>query len=399
MSERYTKRFDLPRYLYQEGAPVIITAGALIQDTQTGQALAQLRLSSLSKETIQAVTVRLTPLDASGQRLGEDVPHRYVGLDAARDDYFGERVPVRFPDPRTCAFSVAVTEVLFADSTIWQGEETPWEPRALPQIFLEEMEDQEAAQHCRTKWGEGSRVLFQEDRDLWRCPCSALNRREEETCHRCGKRRAALPEVDLAAWSAQRAAQREEKKTAAEETRAKRKKWAKIIVPAAVVVVVIGVLLFGTIQKSADYNHAVALMEEEKYYEAMFAFDALGDYKDSEDRHLECSVKMIQQRNEGKLESVRETVLPEPEKWELSFAGDGSMVEAKYFAEVTRDVTRTEILLKEPEILVELDELMEETGATLRRALDLIGMENYSIRVGFYATRDSKTPLATYTKE
>ena len=43
MSERYSKLSALPENLYSTGAPVIIAAGALLKDNQTGKVLAQLK--------------------------------------------------------------------------------------------------------------------------------------------------------------------------------------------------------------------------------------------------------------------------------------------------------------------------------------------------------------------
>ena len=44
MSERYAKLSHLPENLYMEGSPVIIAAGALLKDNQTGRVIAQLKL-------------------------------------------------------------------------------------------------------------------------------------------------------------------------------------------------------------------------------------------------------------------------------------------------------------------------------------------------------------------
>ena len=49
MSERYVKVFTCDENLYSENAPVIIRAGALLKDTETGRMIAQLKLQSISK--------------------------------------------------------------------------------------------------------------------------------------------------------------------------------------------------------------------------------------------------------------------------------------------------------------------------------------------------------------
>ena len=39
MAERYTRLYTLPENLYTEGAPLVIAAGALLKDNQTGKVL------------------------------------------------------------------------------------------------------------------------------------------------------------------------------------------------------------------------------------------------------------------------------------------------------------------------------------------------------------------------
>ena len=41
MAERYTRLFSLPQDLYATGAPLVIAAGALLKDTQTGRVLTE----------------------------------------------------------------------------------------------------------------------------------------------------------------------------------------------------------------------------------------------------------------------------------------------------------------------------------------------------------------------
>ena len=69
MSERYSRLFSLPENLYAEGAPVIIAAGALLKDNQTGNVLAQLKLQNICNQIIKAATVRIFPMDTVTKRL------------------------------------------------------------------------------------------------------------------------------------------------------------------------------------------------------------------------------------------------------------------------------------------------------------------------------------------
>ena len=72
MSERYAKLSSLPKNLYAEGAPVIVSAGNLLKDNQTGKVLAQLKIKNISAKTVKAAKVRIHALDTTGKALDGD---------------------------------------------------------------------------------------------------------------------------------------------------------------------------------------------------------------------------------------------------------------------------------------------------------------------------------------
>ena len=47
MSERYARLFSLPENLYQSSSPVMILAGALLKDNQTGGILALMKFKNV----------------------------------------------------------------------------------------------------------------------------------------------------------------------------------------------------------------------------------------------------------------------------------------------------------------------------------------------------------------
>ncbi len=122
MAERYQRCFTLPVNLYAPGAPVLVAAGALLLDTQTNGVLAQLKLQNIGAKPIKSVKVAVSPLDPAGRALGESVPYQYLDLSVARDEQFGQKVPIRLPDASARSFTAAVTEVIFSDNTIWSAD-------------------------------------------------------------------------------------------------------------------------------------------------------------------------------------------------------------------------------------------------------------------------------------
>ena len=115
MSERYSRLFSLPENLYAEGAPVVIAAGALLKDNQTGLVVAQLKLRNISPKIIKAATISILPLDTVGNPLGEAIRYEYLDLSSTRDTDFGSKSAIPMPDITTRSFNAAVVEVIFTD--------------------------------------------------------------------------------------------------------------------------------------------------------------------------------------------------------------------------------------------------------------------------------------------
>lgn len=290
MSERYSKLFAPPENLYTPGAPVVIAAGALLKDSQTGKVLVQLKLRSIQDKRIKAAKVSVIPLDTVGKPLGGSVAHQYLDLDAARDIAFGQKSPIALPDPATRAFSAAVTEVIFADNTVWTASGAPWAPLAAPMLVANVFRDPELAKQYLLKFGSDCTFFYQKDQDLWHCTCGALNHQSEPACHHCRRAASLLAALDPEALKADRDArlQKEAAERAAAEAKARKtRKLAMILIPIAVVAIVAVSLISSTLKNTSAYNSAAALLAAGDYDGATAAFEALGDYKDSADQALQ----------------------------------------------------------------------------------------------------------------
>lgn len=291
MSERYTKLFALPENLYSVGAPVVIAAGALQKDNQTGKVFAQLKIRNIQDKSIKAATVKITPFDPAGKPLGEAVDYQYLDLTAERDADFGQKTPVILPEAATRSFSVSVSEVIFSDNSIWTASNEAWKPLSIPVTPEKEFTDGELAKQYRVKYGVDCKCVFKKEKDLWRCACGAVNHDSEKICHSCQRARttlAALNVDELKADRDQRLAA-EQKKAAEEKAAAaaqakKTKKIAMIATPIAIVVIVAMVLFSGYSKKNNAYNDAMALLEKHQFDDAMDAFAELEDFKDSNEQ-------------------------------------------------------------------------------------------------------------------
>lgn len=223
MSERYLKLFSLEENLYIPGSPVLIAAGALLKDTQTGRILGQLKLQSISDQSIKAATVALVPLDTVGNPLGEPVSYQYLDLKVTRDAYWGSQDPIRFSDPSTRAYTASVKEVIFSDNSIWTAPNSAWKALPAKTTLETQLDDFELATQYRMHFGLDCQYAYQTAEDLWYCPCGAINHQGESVCHACQKDRNELAGVD---WDLLRkeAAERVAQKRAEEEALAAEKK-------------------------------------------------------------------------------------------------------------------------------------------------------------------------------
>lgn len=185
MSERYSKLFALSENLYSAGAPVVIAAGALQKDNQTGKVFAQLKIRNIQDKIIKAATVKITPFDTAGKPLGGTVDYQYLDLAAGRDTDFGQKTPVMLKEAATRSFAVSVSEVIFSDNSIWTASDEAWEPLSAPVTPEKEFTDVELAKQYRVKYGADCKCVFKKEKDLWRCACGAVNHNSEKNCHSC----------------------------------------------------------------------------------------------------------------------------------------------------------------------------------------------------------------------
>lgn len=219
MSERYARLFALPENLYQPGSPVMILAGALLKDNQTGGILALMKFKNVGTKPIRGLKVRFFPQDLTDIDLDQPLEHQYLDLNAARDGEFGQKEPVAFPNAITRAFRVEVFQVVFADGTLWNQEQNQWAPMPPLQALETALGDKELCKEYQILYGANCRVMPQEDKGLWRCTCGAWNMESEANCHACGKNLDQLKALDMEQLKASRDARlaREQQAMAAQQ--------------------------------------------------------------------------------------------------------------------------------------------------------------------------------------
>ena len=288
---KYQKLFSLSENLYAEGAPLIISAGALQKDTENGSVFAQIKLQNITQKKIKVVRAVFSLADAFDRIIGET---EYVFQDfiAGRDEYFCQKqlVPV---DNATRSFSAKVAEVAFSDGSKWNESDAEWKPIEKQQPISYLLKEQELIKQYHIKYGDACGCVAKTDRDLILCSCGTVNKAGENLCYNCRNNLSALLSLDIAALTAEKdarlaneAKEAEEKRIAAEERRvaeekaAKRRKKAFCIgTPIVCACVAFVIVLTTVIIPSKKYNAAVELMTNE----ARAGFGSIIRYKDSKE--------------------------------------------------------------------------------------------------------------------
>ena len=200
MAEKYSRLFSLNENLYAKGSPIIIKAGALLKDNDTGRLIAQLKLHSISNKLIKTAKVELTCYDSVGRALDETIIYDYLDLTICRYDDFGTKNAIMVSNPLTRSFGVRILDVGFSDNTVYSGAETPtsdWHSLGALKPIGSELRDNDALYGYKSIFGQGAEYVSFGADDLWCCACGSFNHDDEEYCVKCNASREKLERLDV----------------------------------------------------------------------------------------------------------------------------------------------------------------------------------------------------------
>lgn len=282
MSNRFEKLYSLPCSLYAPNSPVIIVAGVLLKDTQTGRVLAQLKLKNISPKTIKAVTISVVPFNIVNQPLGKKETHQLLDLTVKRDDEFGQKTPHYFSDDTTRAYQVAVEDVFFSDNTAWMSDGSLMSDLPAQKLAAELLSDAELEKQYKLEYGEAANYAADTFSDLWRCKCGAVNRKGETNCHVCGIAKDTALAFDFEQLKTSCQARLEEEREKAERKLAqsslRKKKAVKvgaICCILAIAVYFIATVIVPRIELRNELDQAVSFLDSEDYSSAENILDKL----------------------------------------------------------------------------------------------------------------------------
>ena len=357
MSERYRILSINDKPQLQTGIPVLLSTYAISEDTITGKVIAQLKFQNIGEKPITAVYAVLTCYDAMSSLIEDEPEAKYLDMDVASGDFFGDRVPVVLPDNSIRSFDVRIPSIRFEDGTIVKAEEnTAFNTINDPGLSLTEGQIKQLEIEAKDRWLVPFSVSPAKLGGKIRCGCSQWNDENVEHCVRCESDLNWLfehsdPEVlqehleerlkEEALREAERQREEEEKqeleKKKAEELRIeqekadkehaerivaeekKRKKRNRIII-GAVSAAIVAALVYGLaikpkIDTKNKYKAALALLDEKKYEDAAAEFEELGSYEDSE--NLLSRVKADQLYDAGKFSNAYEIYKELPAEYQI----------------------------------------------------------------------------------
>lgn len=290
MAERFTRLFQLGNDLYLDGSPVIVRAGALLNDTVTGAVIAQIKYQNISEKKIVAAKVQLCAYDAMKAVLDERIEYSYHNLDVSSGAYWGGDKAIILPDRASNSFEIITISVAFNDGTSWKSESVdtfssiPTSP-----LLVDELHDMALVEQYCLETTPKAKYVPIEYGSLWRCACGCIN--QGAACTGCNTDKiVAFEKLSISLLSEKMAARLEieaRQKAEKQEKERKRMKNTAIILTIVVVMAVVGAV-YGfwirpdIIVPAKKYKEALALYQNGEYKQAESRFADLGSYLDSE---------------------------------------------------------------------------------------------------------------------
>jgi len=309
MAGRLNKVYTLPSDMYSEGCPVVVSAGALYTDTESGKVLAQLKLKNISDKSVASCKISVKAYENNGDELKGVEGFSYLDLNVGPGEEFGSKIPVFMPDQTTRSIAVSIDEIVYLDKTVEKQKPQEWKPVPARKTVADMMGDPALIEQIRLDYGEGIDFVPVSENGLFLCSCGAVNLGEDSVCYNCGKTYESLVKIldkdDLTVRLSDRldreAAEREEERLRKEarqeaarlkkeeqikKARASGKKAAKIagVVAAAVVLAFIAKAAVTSIMTANKYRQANEFYENREYAQAIEKYDEIDGYKDSNDR-------------------------------------------------------------------------------------------------------------------
>ena len=294
MAERFEKLYVLPSDLYSEGSPIIISAGSLLKDTETGKVIAQIKYHSISSMPIKALKIKVAAYDISGVEIEGVDEYQYLDLNVKQGQDFGANKAIVLPNIVTRSFGITSVEVIFSNG-ISQSIAMPM--KALPQSeYLSSLlRNDELVKQYQIETSKDAIYIPQKTSNLWCCSCGEWN--SNGSCTRCGvdfsvankhldssllepKMAERIIKEKQVREQQQQAAIEQEKISKENQKRKKRKTTLLVIAAVLVVGIISGLLYYNSQHKYDEIAGIYALQNLDDAEEALYKYqkDTIDEY-------------------------------------------------------------------------------------------------------------------------
>ena len=273
MAERFEKLFSLQENLYSQDAPLIVSAGALLKDTETERIIVQLKYHSLSQNTIVALKIGIRAFDVEGKEIEGVNEYQYLDLNVSIGQDFGSNKAIVMPNAITRSFSISSIVVITSDGVAKQIS-LPLAPLPRSKTLYSILQNNELVKQYQIETSKYAAFAPHEYRALWCCSCGEWNIHTHCTkCHISKEHSYKLLDRQyLEAQASKRlisekiARDKSEKEAVAK----KRKKIAIIGAVLIVLIIVFGCIIYSSQHKYDDIAGIYVLANETEAKEALY---------------------------------------------------------------------------------------------------------------------------------
>ena len=187
MSERFQKLYTIKPNLYSEGCPVIIKAGALHKDIESGAIIAQVKMLNIGEKSITSCKVSVRAYENNGDEVEGVKVFSYLDINVGIGSEFGSKVPIFIPDRTARSFSVDIREIVFTDGTVQRFDNSEWKTLPIQTTIQEYFHNNNELIEQYDEETKGSGKFLPEKKNgLFLCTCGAVNLDSSEKCYVCG---------------------------------------------------------------------------------------------------------------------------------------------------------------------------------------------------------------------
>ena len=186
MAERFQRLYTLEPTQYAEGCPIIIEAGALLKDTESGAVLAQIKMQNIGEQVVSSCKISITAYENNGNKVEGVEGFSYLDLNVGPGVEFGSKTPIFLPDNTTRKFEAVVTEIVFSDGTVQSVDEKNWKPIPERKAITTVLDSPELVAQFSSEIGCKAEFVPEVNEGLYMCSCGNINMDNVHKCCRCG---------------------------------------------------------------------------------------------------------------------------------------------------------------------------------------------------------------------